>query len=82
MQFLFFLLFFSSLDYTLSHHSMCYFHKSCNVGTFYVIDISVRFSSVFYTLFTVGRPRAAIAQAPEMWYDGNIPIPEEREEFP
>ena len=30
---------------------MCYFHKSCNVGTFYVIDISVRFSSVFYTLF-------------------------------
>lgn len=41
---------FEILNDSLCHHGFGYFHETCDVGSFHIVDVSVRFGSVFYTL--------------------------------
>ena len=38
------------LNYSLGEHGIGDFYKSCDIGPFNVIDITVAFNSVFFTL--------------------------------
>ena len=36
---------------SLSHHGLGHFHKPSDVGALHVIDVTVRFRTVFHTVF-------------------------------
>lgn len=39
------------LNNFLSYYGMGYFYKVCNICFFYIVDIFIRFSIIFYILF-------------------------------
>ena len=37
-----------SLDNSLTHHGMGYFHETGNISAFHIVNVTVRFGSVFH----------------------------------
>ena len=44
---------FSGLDYTLSHHGVCYLEEACDVGTLHVVDVTLLAAVLYASLVDV-----------------------------